>query len=70
MLRKFMGFFKKNGYVKTLRLGNKLYILNGVDPMRYVDLTTNTCYVLHPIKQKEIIPPKKVKIDSRVYYRI
>ena len=28
--------------VKTLQVGNKLFILNGADPLRYVDLTKNT----------------------------
>ena len=27
--------------VKTVQVGNKLVIMNGVDPIRYVDLRTN-----------------------------
>jgi len=31
--------------VKTVQIGNKLIIANGVDPLRYVDLATNKVHV-------------------------
>lgn len=36
--------------VKTLQVGNKLLILNGIDPLRYLDLKTNKIHQYAPIK--------------------
>lgn len=36
--------------VKTLQVGNKLFILNGVDPLRYVDLSNNK---VHQYKKRK-----------------
>lgn len=43
--------------VKTLQVGNKLFILDGISRLRYLDLTTNK------VKQ---YPRKK----TRVYYKV
>lgn len=47
--------------VKTLQLGNRLLILDGVGPLRYVDLTTNKVHVYSP---------PGVKIPVRIYKEI
>lgn len=44
--------------VKTLQVGNKLIILNGVDPIRYVDLTKNTV---------KVYPRKGTRVHKIIY---
>lgn len=40
----------KHRKVKTVQMGNKLIILDGVSPLRYVDLTTNKVVQYKPMK--------------------
>ena len=61
--------------IKTLQIDNKLLIMNGKDPLRYVDLETNKLYqypdgqlanevVLEP---KSPIDDKKLALDQIAY---
>lgn len=43
--------------VKTVQVGHRLIITNGIDPLRYVDLTTNEVHVY---------PGRHFKIDVKI----
>lgn len=57
--------------VKTIQVGNKLFILNGHDPLRCVDLTTNKVHVYKSLKPlAEAIPRIKQAFADENYVQI
>lgn len=52
--------------VRTTQLGDKLFILNGVDPLRYVDLAKNK---VHQYKKPNFITRYIYRVKHRRYTR-
>lgn len=55
--------------VITYQVGSKLYITNGVDPVRYVDLTTNKVHQYKPSAWRRLKQLFRKSKPYSIYYK-
>lgn len=66
MFGKLRSIFRPGGRIRTFQIANKLVIMDGKSPLRYLDLTNNTLHTYEPIGKFRVTYTVKQKSQSEV----